>query len=678
MTRTAHDILATTYGYPTFRGHQSEVIDHLTTGGDALLLMPTGGGKSLCYQIPALLREGTGIVISPLIALMQDQVGAVKQLGIRAAFLNSTLTPSEAADTERQFRRGELDLLYIAPERLLQPRTLDLLDEVRGSAAPAGLALFAIDEAHCVSQWGHDFRPEYLQLAVLAERYPGVPRLACTATADERTRAEILDNLRLRTGRVFVGGFDRPNIRYRVVPKDDPRRQLLLFLREEHEGDAGIVYCLARKKTEETAAYLAQHGLRAVPYHAGLDAATRRLNQERFLNEDGLIVCATIAFGMGIDKPDVRFVAHLDLPKSIEGYYQETGRAGRDGLPADAWLCYGLQDVVLLRRLIENGGPARGGGGRGFANGPGADPGSDPDFGADPDDRFPVDPVALERHRRRAGQQLDQMLGYCEVTACRRQRLLAHFGEVLERPCGNCDTCLEPPETFDATVVAQKALSCVARTGQRFGAQHVIEVLRGGASERVLKLGHDKLSTFGIGADLDPFAWRSVFRQLVAGGYLALDPEGYGGLRLTPAAGPVLRGETPLHLRRDVLERAARGPARGAKRAHKAAVAALSAAAAYDTLLTTGATADDPEPDAATTALFERLRALRKRLAAEAGVPPYVIFHDKTLALMARRRPTSLAALLGISGVGQAKLERYGEAFVAEIRAAEAEGAGAD
>ncbi|MBM4131442.1 DNA helicase RecQ [bacterium] len=618
MQRTALHILNRTYGYPAFRGHQAAVIDHLTSGGDALLLMPTGGGKSLCYQIPALLREGAGVVISPLIALMQDQVGAVRQLGLRAAFLNSTLEPREAARVEGDLLRGELDLLYVAPERLLQPRTLELLDK-------ATIALFAIDEAHCVSQWGHDFRPEYLQLAVLHERYPAVPRLACTATADERTRAEILANLKLEDGRTFIGGFDRPNIRYRVVAKDDPRRQLLKFLREEHPGDAGIVYCLARKKTEETAEFLQQHGFAAAPYHAGLDAGTRRLHQERFLNEDGLIVCATIAFGMKIDKPDVRFVAHLDLPKSIEGYYQETGRAGRDGLPADAWLCYGLQDVVMLRKLID----------------------------APPPDGVEVD----ELYRRRSAQQLDTMLGYCEVTACRRQRLLAHFGEVMPRPCGNCDTCLWPPETFDATVVAQKALSCVARTGQRFGAQHVIEVLRGGAAERVLRLGHDRLSTYGIGGELDAFGWRSVMRQLVAGGYLALDPDGYGGLRLTAAAGAVLRGEQQLHLRRDVLERAAgKGAARKARRA------ATALAADVD---------DTFEPDAATVALFDRLRALRKRLASEAGVPPYVIFHDRTLAEMARRRPTSEAALLGISGVGQAKLERYGEAFLGEIRGEE-------
>ena len=616
MTRTALDILRTTYGYPAFRGHQAEVVEHFTEGGDALLLMPTGGGKSLCYQIPALLRSGTGIVVSPLIALMQDQVDALRQLGLRAAFLNSSLSAGDAARVENLLRRGELDLLYVAPERLLQERTLELLDEVRTNDPPAGLALFAIDEAHCVSQWGHDFRPEYLQLDVLAERFPGVPRLACTATADERTRAEILQNLRLADGRVFIGGFDRPNIRYRVVPKNNPRRQLLAFLRDEHSGEAGIVYCLARKKTEETARFLNEQGIAAVPYHAGLNAAVRRTNQERFLREDGLIVCATIAFGMGIDKPDVRFVGHLDLPKSIEGYYQETGRAGRDGLPADAWLCYGLQDVVMLRKLADL---------------------SEGD----------------QMHRRRTHQQLDTMLGYCEVTTCRRQRLLAHFGEEMIEPCGNCDTCLDPPETFDGTVVAQKALSCVVRTGQRFGAQHLIDVLRGSESERVLRFGHDRLSTYGIGEDLDAFGWRSVFRQLVAQGLLALDPEGYGGLRLTPEATAVLRGERELHLRQDVLVKPA------ARRKAKAPAALIAD--------------PDIEVDAATTALFERLRAVRRELATEQGVPPYVIFHDRTLAAMAHHRPGSREEFLRLSGVGETKLERYGERFLTEIRAADAE-----
>jgi len=611
--KTSLDILRTVYGYPEFRSRQAEIIDHLLGGGDALVIMPTGGGKSLCYQIPAVLRPGVGVVVSPLIALMQDQVAALRQIGLRAAFLNSTLPPADARRVETLLKAGELDLVYIAPERLLQDRTLALMDEV---GAGTGLALFAIDEAHCVSQWGHDFRPEYLQLDVLAERYPNVPRLACTATADARTRAEILQNLRLERGRSFVTGFDRPNIRYRVVPKTDPRRQLLAFLRAEHVGDAGIVYCLSRKRVEETAAFLVDNDIPALPYHAGLPKETRRENQERFLREDGLVMTATIAFGMGIDKPDVRFVAHLDLPKSLEAYYQETGRAGRDGLPADAWMTYGLQDVILLRKMAE---------------------GSDAD----------------EMHKRREQQQLDAMLGYCEVVDCRRRILLAHFGETLPEPCGNCDTCLDPVDTFDGTEVAQKALSCVARTGQRFGAQHVIDVLRGSENERVRHWGHDRLSTHGIGLELDAYAWRSVMRQLVARGLLALDPEGYGGLRLTEAAGPVLRGETDLQLRRDVLERI--GTAKGAARQRRAAQPALTAAAGD---------LDDP----AALALFDRLRARRAELAAEQGVPPYVIFHDRTLVAMAIHRPVDDETFLSLSGVGETKLERYGETFMALIR----------
>ncbi len=514
MPRTALEILQKTYGYPAFRGHQAEVVDHLIAGRDALVLMPTGGGKSLCFQIPALLRPGAGIVVSPLIALMQDQVNALRQLDIRAAFLNSSLSYPEVREVESQLREGKLDLLYVAPERLLQERTLELLDTVNSRG---NLALFAIDEAHCVSQWGHDFRPEYLQLNVLSQRFPHVPRLACTATADERTRKEIQDNLSLNDSRVFVGGFDRPNICYRVAPKNNPRQQLLRFLQTEHEGDAGIVYCLSRRKTEETAKHLSENGIESLPYHAGLDQETRKLHQERFLREDALVICATIAFGMGIDKPDVRFVAHLDMPKSIEGYYQETGRAGRDGLAANAWLCYGLQDVVLLRRIVDDG---------------------------ETDDL----------HRRRNHQQLDTMLGYCEITSCRRQALLAYFGENRVDPCGNCDTCISPPQTFDGLEVAQKALSCVYRTGQRFGAQHIIDVLRGSESERVRRFDHDQLSTYGIGKELSANRWRSVFRQLVALGYLSLDPEGYGGLQLTTTAKPVLKGEAQVWLRQDILE----------------------------------------------------------------------------------------------------------------------------
>ncbi len=611
MLSTPLEILKQVYGYTAFRGHQEEALNHLVAGGDALVLMPTGGGKSLCFQIPALIRPGTGIVVSPLIALMQDQVESLRQLGIRSSYLNSSLTYAEVRKVETELRQGQIDLLYVAPERLLQDRTLELLDDVNRAG---GISLFAIDEAHCVSQWGHDFRPEYMQLCILASRFPQVPRLACTATADPRTRVEILRNLKLEEGRIFVGGFDRPNIRYTVVAKNNPRRQLLDFLQSEYQREAGIVYCLSRKKTEQTATFLQQNGIEALPYHAGLTQETRRLNQERFLREDGIVVCATIAFGMGIDKPDVRFVAHLDMPKSMEGYYQETGRAGRDGLAADAWLCYGLQDIVLLRKIVESG---------------------------DGDDM----------QRRRNMQQLDVMLGYCEITSCRRQVLLAYFGESESTPCGNCDTCLRPPETFDGLEVAQKALSCVARTGQRFGAQHIIDVLRGSKSARVLSFGHDQLSTYGIGLELDAFGWRSVFRQLVALGYLALDPEGYGGLMLTESARTVLRGENALRLRRDSL-------VKSAKRKKPRSFTALTAEAS--------GVAIDP----GTSELYDSLRQVRSRLAEELGVPPYVVFHDKTLAAMALHRPTTDSKFLAISGVGEKKLERFGDAFMSVLRQA--------
>ena len=614
---TPLEILRTVYGHAGFRGQQEEIVERLLRGGDALALMPTGGGKSVCYQIPSLLRPGTGVVVSPLIALMQDQVAALRQLGVRAAFLNSSLSAAEARQVESELRAGGLDLLYVAPERLLQERTLALLADVETGPSPAGLALFAIDEAHCVSQWGHDFRPEYLQLAILSDRFPGVPRLACTATADERTRLEILSSLRLDGARVFVGSFDRPNIRYRVSVKRDPDRQIKDFVLREHAGEAGIVYCMTRKKTERTAELLVRNGVKALPYHAGLDAETRRRHQERFLAEDGLVICATIAFGMGIDKPDVRFVAHLDLPKCIEAYYQETGRAGRDGLPAEAWMAYGLQDVVLLRRLVEEG-------------------------------------EGDETTKRRGRQQLDALLGFCESTGCRRRMLLAWFGEELDAPCGNCDACLEPPETWDATVAAQKALSCVARTGQRFGAQHLIDVLLGKPTDRVKALGHDRLSVFGVGGELDAAGWRSVLRQLVAGGRLALDPEGFGGLRLSEAARLLLKGEERLELRRDAVHRPAPRLLRG-----------RSLAAVADEA------GGDPDPE--TAALFLRLRDLRKRLAAAQGLPPYVIFHDRTLADMARLRPADEYALLEIGGVGEAKLERYGAAFLAAIRGEEPE-----
>ncbi len=628
MTTTPLRILQTVFGHAAFRSRQAEIVDHLLAGGDALVVMPTGGGKSICYQVPALLRPGTGLVVSPLIALMQDQVAALRQLGVRAAFLNSSLPPAEARRVEGLLRRGELDLLYVAPERLLQERTLALLAEV---AAGPGLALFAIDEAHCVSEWGHDFRPEYLQLDVLAERFAGVPRLACTATADERTRREIVERLRLRSRDRFqlhVTGFDRPNIRYRVVPKRDPRRQLLRLLRDEHPGDAGIVYCLTRRRTEQIADFLRRSGLTALPYHAGLGAATRQEHQDRFLREDGVVIVATIAFGMGIDKPDVRFVAHLDLPRSLEAYYQETGRAGRDGLAATAWLAYGLQDVVMLRKLQETG-------------------------------------EADEMHRRRERQQLDAMLGYCELTTCRRQALLRHFGEELAAPCGNCDTCLTPPETFDGTVAAQKLLSCAVRTGQRFGAGHLIEVLLGSASERVERLGHDRLPTFGVGRELDALGWRAIVRQLVARGLLELDREGYGSLLVGEEGRAVLRGERTVELRRDVVEPAGTGrtrrEGRAERRRRRAAAAALE-------------TAGTAEPDPGAERLFERLRALRRELAAEQGVPPYVVFHDRTLAAMAVRRPRTPEQLLDLDGVGRAKLERYGAAFLAAIRETEAPG----
>src|SRR5436190_10090356 len=582
-------ILNEVFGYATFRGQQAEIIDHVAAGGDALVLMPTGSGKSLCYQIPALMREGVALVVSPLIALMQDQVAALAELGVRAAFLSSTLSAAEAGETERRVRRGELDLLYVAPERLLTARCLDLL-------AASRLALIAIDEAHCVSQWGHDFRAEYLQLAVLRERFPGVPRIALTATADELTRAEILQQLALGEARVFISSFDRPNIRYRIVEKDDARGQLVEFIRAEHAGEAGIVYCLSRKKTEETAAVLESKGIAALAYHAGMDAETRRRHQERFQREDGIVMVATIAFGMGIDKPDVRFVAHLDLPKSVEGYYQETGRAGRDGLPADAWMAYGLQDVVQLRRMIDES-------------------------------------EAGETQKRIQAAKLDAMLALCESAECRRTGLLAYFGEA-PTACGNCDTCLDPPARFDGTVAAQQLLSCVYRTGQRFGAMHVIDVLRGEATDKAAQHGHERLSTFGIGADRSAREWRAIARQCIALGLLEIDHDAYGALRLTGESRAVLKGE------RTVTLRAWREAKKSRRRAGSAAAAADLSGEAQ--------------------ALFERLRAWRVEAARRHGVPAYVIFHDATLREVARARPLSLDALRGISGVGAKKLEAYG------------------
>jgi ATP-dependent DNA helicase RecQ len=582
-------VLRNTFGYPAFRGPQSDIVARVAAGGDALVLMPTGGGKSLCYQIPAMLREGTGVVVSPLIALMADQVAALRQAGVPAAMLNSTLAPDEVRDVERAFLRGELELLYVAPERLVLPRMLELL--ARGT-----VALFAIDEAHCVSQWGHDFRPEYLQLSVLHEQFPAIPRVALTATADPLTREEIIRRLALDDAQVFLSSFDRPNIRYTIVDKADPRTQLLRFIRSEHAGDAGIVYCLSRRKVDETAEWLTAQGLRALPYHAGMDAARRAEHQTRFQREEGIVMVATIAFGMGIDKPDVRFVAHLDLPKSIEAYYQETGRAGRDGEPADAWMAYGLQDVVQQRRMIDES-------------------------------------EAEAEFKRVATAKLDALLGLCETAGCRRVRLLAYFGEASE-PCGNCDTCLSPPETWDATDAARKALSAVYRTDQRFGAGHVIDVLRGKSGERVQRWGHDRLAVFGVGADLDDAEWRTVFRQLVALGFIAVDHEAYGALKLTEASRPVLKGEQTVQMRRAGKSAARRG-ARTTKGAEDLSEEQL--------------------------ALLDRLKAWRMDQARSQGVPPYVIFHDATLAEIARRTPRSRTALGSISGIGERKLDRYGD-----------------
>ncbi|MBI4754188.1 MAG: DNA helicase RecQ [Betaproteobacteria bacterium] len=607
MAVRALSVLGEVFGYPAFRGHQAQVVEHVAGGGDALVLMPTGGGKSLCYQIPALLRPGVGVVVSPLIALMHDQVAALREAVVAAAYLNSSLAPGEAAAVERGLFQGAFDLVYVAPERLLMPRFLSLLEALEQGS---GLALFAIDEAHCVSQWGHDFRPEYIQLSVLHERFPAVPRIALTATADAQTRAEIIQRLQLERARVFVSSFDRPNIRYRIVDKEDARGQLLRFLRRHHAGEAGIVYCLSRRKVEETAAWLGAQGLRALPYHAGMNSETRRRHQDAFLREDGLVMVATIAFGMGIDKPDVRFVAHLDLPKSIEGYYQETGRAGRDGLPADAWMAYGLQDVVQQRRMIDES-------------------------------------EADEAHKRLSQVRLNTLLALCESATCRRQRLLAHFGED-SGPCGNCDVCLEPPQTVDGTVAAQKALSCVFRSGQRFGAGQLIDVLLGRETARTRQWGHDRLTTWGIGREHPEREWRAIFRQLVALGLLEADAA-HGGLRLTEAARPVLRGSQTVMLRQPP-------PARAKEKVRRAAAAVASPAGGGD--LVAG------ELTAAGHDLFQRLRAWRAETAKAHGVPAYVIFHDATLLEVARRCPRTTTDLHGIPGVGARKLESYGPALL--------------
>ncbi|MBN6104954.1 DNA helicase RecQ [Xanthomonas sp. CFBP 8703] len=595
MQSSAHSVLSRVFGYDQFRGPQQDIVEHVAAGQDALVLMPTGGGKSLCYQIPSLLRDGTGIVISPLIALMQDQVEALRQLGVRAEYLNSTLDGETAQRVERELLAGELDLLYVAPERLLTPRFLSLLERSR-------IALFAIDEAHCVSQWGHDFRPEYRQLTVLHERWPQIPRIALTATADPPTQREIAERLDLTQARHFVSSFDRPNIRYTVVQKDNSKRQLLDFLRA-HRGSAGIVYCLSRRKVEETAEFLAKEGLNALPYHAGLPAEVRAANQRRFLREDGIVMCATIAFGMGIDKPDVRFVAHTDLPKSLEGYYQETGRAGRDGEAAEAWLCYGLGDVVLLKQMIEKG-------------------------------------EAGEDRKRVERRKLDQLLGYCESMQCRRQVLLAGFGETYPQPCGNCDNCLTPAAAWDATVAVQKALSCVYRSGQRFGVGHLIDILRGSDGEKIKQFGHDQLSTYGIGKDLDARAWRGVFRQLVATGLLEVDSDAYGGLRLTDASRQVLKGERQIMMRREA-------PSRGRERGDRSG---------------SPRTGVPVQPQDLT--LFNALRDLRAGLAKEQNVPAFVIFHDSTLRNIAEQRPTSLDELAHVGGIGGTKLARYGQQLI--------------
>ena len=601
MLDHARQTLREIYGFPDFRPGQAEVIEAVLAGRDCLVLMPTGGGKSLCYQIPALVKPGTAVVVSPLIALMQDQVAALRQLGVAAAFLNSTVAWHEQSEIVRTLAEGRLDLLYLAPERLLQQETLAMLTR-------AEVALFAIDEAHCVSEWGHDFRQDYLGLDVLAERFPGIPRMALTATADARTRAEIINRLALAAPARFVSGFDRPNIRYSVRIKNNANDQLLAFM-EDHRGEAGIVYCLSRRKTEATAELLQNAGHDALPYHAGLPSTDRARHQGRFQRDDGVVIVATIAFGMGIDKPDVRFVAHVDLPKSIEAYYQETGRAGRDGEHADAWMIYGLQDVVRVRQLVDQG-------------------------------------EAGEQQKRIERAKLDALLGWCEITECRRGALLRYFGDEVAGPCGNCDICLTPPNTYDGTVEAQKLMSCIVRTGQFFGAGHVIDVLRGKDTPKVRQHRHENLSTFGIGADIAAAQWRSLLRQLIAAGYVLSDAARFGALKVSKAARPLLRGETTLTLR----EEARTVPPSRSQTRSKSRDDAFQISSADE-------------------ALWEALRECRLRLADEASVPPYVVFHDATLKEFVRLRPTSRDAMLEVHGVGQAKLDRYAEPILEVIAA---------
>lgn len=594
-SRLPIDVLREVFGYDSFRGQQAEIIDHVIAGNDALVLMPTGGGKSLCYQVPALCRPGTAVVVSPLIALMKDQVDALNQLGVKAAFINSTLAPDAAREIEARAVDGDIDLLYVAPERFATDRFLNLLDRI-------SISLFAIDEAHCVSQWGHDFRPEYRRLDLLPTRFAHVPRIALTATADTPTRKDIAENLHLTDAKCFITGFDRPNITYRIETKGNSKQRLLSFLNREHAEDAGIVYCLSRRKTEDVAQWLSENGRPALPYHAGLTQETRQLHQDRFLREDGLIICATVAFGMGIDKPNVRFVAHLNLPKSMEAYYQETGRAGRDGLPANAWMNYDLSDIVSIRSMVAS---------------------SD----------------APEAQKRIESRKLDALVGLAETTKCRRQVILSYFGEDQHQPCGNCDTCLEPVDTWDATDASRKALSAVYRTGQRFGPAHVIEVLMGRKTEKIRQNGHDDLSVYAIGKDISQPQWRSVFRQLLAMGYLQVDVEGHGGVYLTEESRPVLRGEKVVEMRKDPGE---------SKRAMTKRLRD------FDTEFE-----NEEDRD-----LWERLRTMRRELAANQNVPPYVIFSDRTLWEMVRFKPRTLEDMASINGVGIKKLDQYGLTFL--------------